>query len=82
MGVVFFVTLYVCYQWIKVRVRRTEVLVTYTTNTATEWLDCGLLDGPTSVTYADTPVSVAVGWRSDIVDGSGSGVVGHGARQI
>ena len=55
--------------------------VTYTTTTETEWFDCGLLDGPTSVAYADTSLSVAVARRGVIVGGSGGGVVGsHSAR--
>ena len=54
--------------------------MTYTTTTETEWFDCGLLDGPTSVAYADTPLSVAVAWGGVIIGGSGGGVVGHGAR--
>ncbi len=57
--------------------------MTYTTTTETEWFDCGLLDGTTSVAYADTPLSVAMTRRGVIVGGSGGGVVGgHGARLI
>jgi hypothetical protein len=54
--------------------------VTYTTTTETERFDCGLFDGPTSVAYADTPLSVAVSRRGVIVGGGGGGVVGHSAR--
>jgi hypothetical protein len=50
--------------------------VTYTTTTEAEWLDCGLLDGPTGVAYTDTPLSVAVTRGGVVVGGSGSGVVG------
>jgi hypothetical protein len=57
--------------------------VTYTTTTETEWFDCGLFGGPTSVAYADTSLSVAVTRRGIIVGGSGGGVVGgHSARLI
>lgn len=61
--------------------RYKEARVTYTTTTETEWFDCGLFDGPTSVAYADTPLSVAVTRRGVIVGSSrGSVVGGHSAR--
>lgn len=56
------------------------VICGHTTTTETEF-NCGLFDGPTSVAYADTPLSVAVTRRGVIVGSSGSGVVGgHSAR--
>jgi hypothetical protein len=57
------------------------VICGHTTTTETEWFACGLLDGPTSVAYADTPLSVAVTRRGVIVGSSGGGVVTrHSAR--
>lgn len=57
--------------------------VTYTTTTEAELFDRGLFDGPTSVAYADAPLSVTVTRGGVIVGGSGSGVVGgHGVAKL
>jgi len=57
------------------------VICGHTTTTEAEWFDCGLFDGPTSVAYADAPLSVAMTRRGGIVGGGGSGVVGgHGVK--